>query len=154
MEQFFLKSTKTWEPHDYNASDFLWDLLLWMWQKEKIGLKLSLNVLQKPERWRQISEAESTHSRRSKCVCTCLTACVLFTEAMQIRQVSAPDWNRSLTYWPVLCRPVASPPTHTHTRTHREWAGIPQHLRSFISGSPYCLQTSAHPVKTLVKQSI
>lgn len=44
------------------------------------------------------------------CVCACLTACVLLTEAMQIRQVSAPDWNRSLTYWPVLTRPVTSPP--------------------------------------------
>lgn len=44
------------------------------------------------------------------CVCAFLTACVLLTEAMQIRHVSAPDWNRSLTYWPVLARPATSPP--------------------------------------------
>lgn len=44
------------------------------------------------------------------CMCACLTACVLLTEAMQIRHVSAPDWNRSLTYWPVLARPATSPP--------------------------------------------
>lgn len=46
-------------------------------------------------------------------VCAFLTACVLLTEAMQIRHVSAPDWNRSLTYWPVLTRPATSPPRRT-----------------------------------------
>lgn len=61
------------------------------------------------ERTRVISPYE-IYDHVKLCVCVCLTACVLLTEAMQIRQVRAPDWNSSLTYWPVLTRPVTSPP--------------------------------------------